>query len=76
MRKIISYFIRYHVAVDVIVIAFIAFGIYGAISLKSSFFPLADSKNINISVVYPGASPLEIEEGVVLKRIVGILMSR
>ena len=67
MRKIISYFIRYHVAVDVIVIAFIAFGIYGAISLKSSFFPLADSKNISISVVYPGASPLEIEEGVVLK---------
>ncbi|AXT56797.1 efflux RND transporter permease subunit [Aquimarina sp. MMG015] len=67
MRKIISYFIRYHVAVDVIVIAFIAFGIFGAISLKSSFFPLTDSKNINISVVYPGASPLEIEEGIILK---------
>ncbi len=67
MRKIISYFIKYHVAVDVIVIAFIGFGVFGALSLKSSFFPLTDSKNINISVVYPGASPLEIEEGVVLK---------
>lgn len=67
MRKIISYFIRYHVAVNVVVIAFFAFGIFGALSLKSSFFPLTDSKNINISVNYPGASPLEIEEGVVLK---------
>ncbi len=67
MRKIISYFIRYHVAVDVIVIAFIVFGIYGALSLKSSFFPLTDSKNISISVVYPGASPLEVEEGIILK---------
>ncbi len=67
MRKVISYFIKYHVAVDVIVIAFIAFGVFGALSLKSSFFPLTDSKNINISVAYPGASPLEIEEGVVLK---------
>ena len=67
MRKIISYFIRYHVAVDVIVIAFIVFGIFGAISLKSSFFPLADSKNVSIIVTYPGASPLEVEEGIVLK---------
>ena len=67
MRKIISYFIRYHVAVDVIVIAFIVFGVFGAISLKSSFFPLTDSKNISISAVYPGASPLEVEEGIILK---------
>ncbi|GAA0711191.1 efflux RND transporter permease subunit [Aquimarina litoralis] len=67
MRKIISYFIRYHVAVDVIVIAFIVFGIFGALSLKSSFFPLTDSKNVSISVVYPGASPLEVEEGIILK---------
>ncbi len=67
MRKIISYFIKYHVAVDVIVIAFIVFGIFGALSLKSSFFPLTDSKNVSINVVYPGASPLEVEEGIILK---------
>ncbi|MHA7056324.1 efflux RND transporter permease subunit [Aquimarina sp. M1] len=67
MRKIISYFIRYHVAVDVIVIAFIVFGVFGALSLKSSFFPLTDSKNISINVIYPGASPLEVEEGIILK---------
>ncbi|MCW5518745.1 efflux RND transporter permease subunit [Aureitalea sp. L0-47] len=67
MRKIISYFIKYHVAVNVIVLAFFVLGIAGALSLKSSFFPLVDSKNISINIVYPGASPQEIEEGIVLK---------
>lgn len=67
MRKIIEYFIRYHVAVDVIIIAFAVFGIFGAKSLKSSFFPLTDSKNISIAITYPGASPQEVEEGIVLK---------
>ena len=67
MRKVISYFIKYHVAVDVIIIAFFIFGIVGALSLKSSFFPLTDSKNISVNITYPGASPQEIEEGIVLK---------
>ncbi len=67
MKNIISYFIKYHVAVNIIVLTFIVFGIIGALSMKSSFFPLSDSKNISINVVYPGASPYEMEEGVVLK---------
>jgi len=67
MRKLIEYFIRYHVAVNVIVIAFFVFGIVGAYSLKSSFFPLTESQNVTINITYPGASPQEIEEGIVLK---------
>ncbi len=67
MRNIIAYFIKYHVAVNVVIIAFFIFGIVGALSLKSSFFPLTDSKNISINITYPGASPQEIEEGIVLK---------
>jgi multidrug efflux pump subunit AcrB len=67
MKKIITYFIKYPVAVNVMIIAFIAFGFIGALSMKSSFFPLVDSQLIRISLVYPGASPTEMEEGVVLK---------
>ncbi|MEM7484447.1 MAG: efflux RND transporter permease subunit [Bacteroidota bacterium] len=67
MRKVISYFIKYHVAVNVIIIAFFIFGIVGALSLKSSFFPLAESRNVLITITYPGASPQEVEEGIVLK---------
>ncbi len=67
MRKVIAYFIKYPVAVNIVVFAFIVFGLMGARSMKSSFFPLTDSKIITISAAYPGASPQEIEEGVVLK---------
>lgn len=67
MRKVIAYFIKHSVAVNVVVLAFVVFGFFGAFNLKSSFFPLVDSKNINITVTYPGASPQEVEEGIVLK---------
>ena len=67
MKKIINYFIRYHVAVNVLIIAFLLFGVLGLRSLKSSFFPLTESHIIRIAAVYPGASPMEIEEGVILK---------
>ncbi len=67
MRKIILHFIKYPVAVSVVVVGFVLLGIMGALSLKSSFFPLNESRNINISINYPGASPAEMEEGIVLK---------
>ncbi|MDB9775401.1 efflux RND transporter permease subunit [Vicingaceae bacterium] len=67
MRNLISHFIKYPVAGNVLIIAFTILGYMGMKSMKSSFFPLQDAKLINISVVYPGASPQEIEEGVVLK---------
>lgn len=35
--------------------------------MKSSFFPLQDSKIININIAYPGSAPEEIEEGIILK---------
>ncbi|WP_158974431.1 efflux RND transporter permease subunit [Cellulophaga sp. L1A9] len=67
MKKIIAYFIKYHVAVSVFLLAITVFGIVGVMSLKSSYFPLVDSKIISIAIAYPGASPQEIEEGIVLK---------
>ena len=67
MKKVISYFIKFPVAVNVMIFAFIIFGTIGVKSIKSSFFPLTDSKLIRINLIYPGASPAEMEEGVVLK---------
>ena len=67
MRKIIAYFVRYPKAVNILVMFFIVFGVSGIIALKSSFFPLIDSKFISINAVYPGASPNEVEQGVIYK---------
>ena len=67
MNKIISYFIKYPIAVNIIILAFVFFGFLGYKSLTSSFFPLSESNIINITLNYPGASPQEMEEGVVLQ---------
>ncbi|MBX2840838.1 MAG: efflux RND transporter permease subunit [Flammeovirgaceae bacterium] len=67
MKKIIAHFIKYPVAGNVVILAIVVLGIAGLSALKSSYFPLNESRNINISVNYPGASPEEMEEGIVLK---------
>ena len=67
MKNLLSFFIKYPVAVNVLMGAVVLFGILGLLSTKSSFFPLFESNLITISIRYPGASPEEIEEGVVLK---------
>ncbi|MFK8103969.1 MAG: efflux RND transporter permease subunit [Saprospiraceae bacterium] len=67
MKQFLSFFIKYPVAVNVIMLSVAIFGYLGLQETKSSFFPLDDSKLIFINIAYPGASPAEIEEGVVLK---------
>lgn len=42
-------------------------GAIGMGSLRKTFFPERESSLIRIQAVYPGASPAEIEEGIVLK---------
>lgn len=67
MRNVIKFFIKFPVAVNILIAGFAIFGILGALSMRSSFFPLVDSNIITVQAVYPGASPQEIEEGVILK---------
>ena len=67
MKKIIEYFIKYPVAVNVLMVAIILGGWQGLKRMNSSFFPLIPPDTITITAVYPGASPQEVEEGVILK---------
>ena len=67
MRSIIEHFIKYPVAANVIILGMVVLGTAGMLTLNSSFFPLNESRMVNISVAYPGASPQEMEEGIVLK---------
>lgn len=67
MRKFFAFFIKYPITVNVLLFAFIIFGAVAWNSLNSTFFPLIPERFIIINAVYPGASPSEIEEGVVQK---------
>ena len=48
-------------------LSILVFGFVGMSNLRSNFFPEIDSKLIAIQVVYLGASPEEIEDGIVAK---------
>lgn len=67
MRKLISYFIKYPIAGNILMILLIWMGWVGMKSLRTTFFPERESTLIQVRAVYPGASPAEIEEGIVLK---------
>lgn len=67
MRQIIAYFIKNPISADVLVILLVIFGYFGASNMRSTFFPENESKFISIRIVYPGASPEEVEEGVIIK---------
>ena len=67
MKKLITYFIKYPIAGNILMILLIWMGWVGMKSLRTTFFPETESKLIRISAIYPGASPAEIEEGIILK---------
>lgn len=67
MQGLIRYFVKYNLTGDMLMIAILVAGYVGLTNLRSNFFPEVESKTIQIQVVYPGASPEEIEEGIVAK---------
>jgi len=67
MRGVINYFVRYPITGDMIMILILVAGFVSMQNMRSNFFPATDTKNITIQIVYPGASPEEMEEGIVAK---------
>jgi len=67
MKKLISYFIRYPIWVTILMSSVVVFGLISFSQIRYSFFPEREPRNILIEVSFPGASPEEIEEGVVIK---------
>lgn len=67
MTRLIRYFVKYSITGDMLMIALLVSGAVGLSRMKSTFFPETPTKTISVQVVYPGASPQEIEEGIVAK---------
>lgn len=67
MKRFLEFFIKYPVTVNVMMIAALIYGAVAWNSLNSTFFPLFPERFIVINAIYPGASPEEMEEGVVNK---------
>ncbi len=67
MDKILTFFVRNRIWANVLMFSIFGFGLIALNNLRYSFFPEVQPSIITIQVVYPGASPEEVEEGVILK---------
>ena len=65
-RGAIAWMANNHVTANLLMVAFIVGGLVMSFQVKQEIFPDLDLDFITVSVPYPGASPEEVEEGIVL----------
>ena len=65
MKNLISLFVKYPFYSKIFIVSIIILGGFSFMSMNKTYYPISSSKNISISVSYQGATPKEMEEGVV-----------
>lgn len=64
MKKAVEIFVRFPIYANLIILFLIVVGGLSLAAMKKSFFPERETHLLSISVFYPGASPVEMEEGI------------
>jgi len=64
MKKVLSAFVKYPFYGKIVILVLILVGGISLLNMKKATFPIIESRVINITVAYPGASPQQMEEGV------------
>jgi len=67
VNAIIAWFARNGVAANLLLVSIVVAGLLTVGSMKQEVFPEVDSGMISVAVEYPGASPEEIEESIVVR---------
>lgn len=64
---IIAWFTRNRVAANLLMFLIIVAGIAAVFSIRKQMFPTIEPNTIMVRVVYPGAAPQEVEQGVIIR---------
>lgn len=67
MNRQISWMAQNHVAANILMFLFVVGGLVLGYTIKQEVFPEISLDQVVVSVPYPGASPEEVEEGIILK---------
>ncbi len=67
MKSLGNWSINNRVTVNLVMVFVIVGGLFTAFKMRREMFPQFALDMINVSVVYPGASPEEVEEGICIK---------
>ncbi|MHC4259941.1 MAG: efflux RND transporter permease subunit, partial [Planctomycetota bacterium] len=66
-KGVLSWFAANHVAANILMVLIMAAGLLSIFTAKLEVFPELSLDMINISVPYRGASPSDVEDGVLLR---------
>lgn len=66
-KGLIAWFASNHVAANLLMLFILAAGLVSAFTIRKQTTPDFELNNIQVRVVYPGAAPQEVEEGIVIK---------
>jgi len=64
MKKLLTQFVKYPFYGGMFILVVILLGVISLQKMKKSTMPLVESKEVTVSVSYPGATPKEMDEGV------------
>ena len=67
MKRAIAFFIQHPLWANSLILLTFIFGLIALSNLGTSFFPEQVPNQVFINVLYPGASPAEMEEGITVK---------
>jgi multidrug efflux pump subunit AcrB len=67
MKRAVEWMAKNHVAANLLMLFFVVGGLVIGFSTKQEIFPEIALDKIQVTVEYPGASPDEVEEGIILK---------
>lgn len=65
MKKILSLFVKYPFYGKIFIFTIIISGVVALLNLTMASFPVVEARTLSVSVSYQGATPKEMEEGVV-----------
>ena len=67
MKSLIAWFVRNPVAANLMMFTMFAVGIFGYINLEREFIPQTTVNGMTVSVSWPGASPRDVEEQLLVR---------
>ncbi len=67
LRKFINYFIKYSVVTNWVMLVICLAGVFALFKLERRLDPKFEIEEVSVDVAYPGASAIEVEEGIVVK---------
>ena len=67
MTGLVEWFVKNHIAANLLMVLIILGGIFTMPRIDKEFFPQPELNTVLINIVYPGASPSEIEKQLCLR---------